>query len=167
MLLKILLLNWLFSLLFMSLTHPLSLGSILLIQTTLIAWASGFLYPSFWFSYILFLVMIGGMLVMFIYMTSVASNEKFSLPKRTLYFFCLSLSIFSLLSLFLNNQSFLPLNPSILPIQLLTPMNNMNMTKYFNFPSMSVLIFLMMYLLVTLIAIVKITDKTKSTLRQK
>nr|QNT26879.1 NADH dehydrogenase subunit 6 [Trigonopterus puspoi] len=164
---QILFLSWAFSLLFSSLTHPLSLGGILLIQTTLIALASGLLYPSFWFSYILFLVMIGGMLVMFIYMTSIASNEKFITPKYLLNLFYFSLSILFLLTIPSMSPLALSPNPETKTNQLMSIVSNMNMSKYFNFPSISILIFLITYLLVTLIAIVKITEKSKGTLRQK
>ena len=36
----------------------------------------------FWVSYILFIIIIGGILVLFIYKTRLASNEKFSPPNR-------------------------------------------------------------------------------------
>lgn len=39
---------------------------------------------SFWFSYVLFLVFLGGILVLFLYVTSLASNEIFSISFSTL-----------------------------------------------------------------------------------
>nr|QNT26957.1 NADH dehydrogenase subunit 6 [Trigonopterus daun] len=155
------------SMIFMFMNHPLSLGAILLLQTILIALASGMMFLNFWFSYILFLVMIGGMLVMFIYMTSIASNEKFSMPKNSQYFIYMNLVI--ILSLSLSPDNFLTTlsSPEILSHQQPLSLNNFNMSKYFNYPGMNMMIVLMMYLLVTLIAIVKITDKSMGTLRSK
>nr|QAX91204.1 NADH dehydrogenase subunit 6 [Parrhinotermes aequalis] len=66
------------SLMFTQTKHPMAMGLILLTQTTLMCLISGTMYKSFWFSYILFMIMIGGMLVLFMYMTSIASNEMFS-----------------------------------------------------------------------------------------
>nr|ATL76491.1 NADH dehydrogenase subunit 6 [Stylotermes sp. CN14] len=63
------------SLMFTQTKHPMTMGMMLLIQTTTMCMISGSMYKSFWFSYILFMIMIGGMLVLFMYMTSIASNE--------------------------------------------------------------------------------------------
>nr|QAT19780.1 NADH dehydrogenase subunit 6 [Eucryptorrhynchus scrobiculatus]UFP90428.1 NADH dehydrogenase subunit 6 [Eucryptorrhynchus scrobiculatus] len=167
MLMKLFMFNLLLSFIFMFLSHPLSLGGILLIQTIVMTMMSSFMFFNFWFSYILFLVMIGGMLVMFIYMTSIASNEKFKLPKNMmLYTMIFMIPVFltmlfvdefysSIISLKFNslNQSFLMLN--------------MNLSKFFNHPNMKILMFLMIYLLITLIAVVKIIGKNFGSLRQK
>nr|APU93545.1 NADH dehydrogenase subunit 6 [Sphaerotermes sp. A TB-2017] len=66
------------SLMFTQMKHPMAMGMMLLMQTTMMCLISGTMYSSFWFSYILFMIMIGGMLVLFMYMTSLASNEMFS-----------------------------------------------------------------------------------------
>nr|YP_009937382.1 NADH dehydrogenase subunit 6 [Trigonopterus jasminae]QNT26866.1 NADH dehydrogenase subunit 6 [Trigonopterus jasminae] len=161
-----LLISWSMSLTFMFMNHPLSLGAILLLQTILITLATGLLYMDFWFSYILFLVMVGGMLVMFIYMTSVASNEKFSIPKHSTYYLLTSLSV--LLAIWVSTDSLMNLIPSpeILSINQTLNLNNFNLSKFFNFPSMNILIAIMIYLLVTLIAVVKITHSLGGALRQ-
>nr|YP_006665730.1 NADH dehydrogenase subunit 6 [Challia fletcheri]AEP83058.1 NADH dehydrogenase subunit 6 [Challia fletcheri] len=57
--------------------HPLWMGLILLVQTFLVSLFSGFLLSFFWFSYILFLLFLGGMLVLFMYVCGLASNEMF------------------------------------------------------------------------------------------
>lgn len=64
---------------FLSANHPVSLGLILILHTLLIRIVTGLTGGRFWFSYILFLVFLGGVLVLFIYITSLASNEKFML----------------------------------------------------------------------------------------
>nr|YP_010554812.1 NADH dehydrogenase subunit 6 [Sternochetus gravis]UYP50697.1 NADH dehydrogenase subunit 6 [Sternochetus gravis] len=162
----ILSLNWLFSFIFIFLNHPLSLGCILLIQTILISLSSGFLYFNFWFSYILFLVMIGGMLVMFMYMTSIASNEKFKMPKILPIW--IILMIFILLS-WKNKDPFYSniFNHSIINLSQSNIMSNLTLNKFYNWPNSLIMMFLMIYLLITLIAIVKIIGKNFGTLRQK
>ncbi|MGL5470365.1 MAG: NADH-quinone oxidoreductase subunit J [Shewanella sp.] len=64
---------------FISLRHPIGLGLALIVHTLLVSAATGLVGGHFWFSYILFLVFLGGVLVLFIYMTSLASNEKFEI----------------------------------------------------------------------------------------
>nr|ADD62154.1 NADH dehydrogenase subunit 6 [Takobia yixiani] len=66
------------SLFFMFLSHPVSMGLTLIMHALLVGVTAGLLSGSLWFSYILFLVFLGGVLVLYIYMTSLASNEKFS-----------------------------------------------------------------------------------------
>nr|WNN67220.1 NADH dehydrogenase subunit 6 [Colasposoma dauricum] len=149
------------SLTFIILNHPLSMGLFLLIMTIMMSLATGLMNSTFWFSYILFLVMIGGMLILFIYMTSVASNEKFKFSFKIMY---LSLSIFMISMVFNMNQK--------LKLMETNPFNNYNnpMTmnmKYFS-PSMKmILIFLMTYLLLTLIMTVYMTKKNMGPLRSK
>nr|WNL54004.1 NADH dehydrogenase subunit 6 [Microcerotermes aff. sikorae] len=75
------------SLMFTQMKHPLAMGLMLLIQTTMVCLISGTMYKSFWFSYILFMIMIGGMLVLFMYMTSLASNEMFSPSNKMMMMF--------------------------------------------------------------------------------
>nr|YP_009937356.1 NADH dehydrogenase subunit 6 [Trigonopterus selaruensis]QNT26827.1 NADH dehydrogenase subunit 6 [Trigonopterus selaruensis] len=152
---------------FMFMNHPLSLGSVLLLQTIMIALLSGYLYMNFWFGYILFLVMVGGMLVMFIYMTSIASNEKFKLPKKLIPIMVIPLMvILPLINLFHDKFLIMQLNFSV-NFMFQHKNNILNLSQYFNYPSTFLLISLMIYLFLTLIAIVKITNKNSGTLRQK
>nr|AEP27530.1 NADH dehydrogenase subunit 6 [Larinus turbinatus] len=159
-------LSWTFSMMFMFLNHPLSLGCILLIQTILISLSSGFIYYNFWFSYILFLIMIGGMLVMFIYMTSIASNEKFKLPKKMMIF-CMFMSTTLTLIILFSDNFFNSMLMNIYNLNQSMQFYNFTFNKFFNVPNMQMMIFLMIYLLITLIATVKIVGKNFGTLRQK
>nr|YP_010834391.1 NADH dehydrogenase subunit 6 [Luperomorpha xanthodera]WFQ81660.1 NADH dehydrogenase subunit 6 [Luperomorpha xanthodera] len=155
------------SILFIFLSHPLSCGMILLIQTIFTALISGMMNFNYWFSYVLFLIMIGGMMILFIYMTSIASNEKFKMN--------MNLLIISLMILFmmiiLNFIDFFYLNNLISTMDMTNQNlyfnNNFSMSKYFNFPNNLMTTLMIMYLLITLIAVVKITDKKTSPMRQK
>nr|YP_009093776.1 NADH dehydrogenase subunit 6 [Ulomoides dermestoides]AIS67608.1 NADH dehydrogenase subunit 6 [Ulomoides dermestoides] len=154
--------NLIMTLMFMLMKHPLSMGVVLLTQTIIISLITGNLYMNLWFSYILFLIMIGGMLILFMYMTSIASNEKFSLNMKMLIIplplplIWLILSPYSK-NLVSNNET---LN-SQKSIELLTTLN-----KFINFPLMMTLLFLMIYLLLALIATVKITNFKMGSIRQ-
>jgi NADH-ubiquinone oxidoreductase chain 6 len=61
------------------LSHPVSIGLFLIVHTLVVGLFTGLFIGNFWFSYILFLVILGGVLVLFIYITSLSSNQKFQL----------------------------------------------------------------------------------------
>nr|ARH53984.1 NADH dehydrogenase subunit 6 [Pantoxystus rubricollis] len=161
-------LNWVFSIIFLFMNHPLSMGCILLIQTIIISLTSGLIYYNFWFSYILFLIMVSGMLIMFIYMTSIASNEMFKLPKKLLIFSSLMMILFSFILLYIDNYYSIPYNFNYNNMIQSTNLINYTLNKFFNTPFMKIIISLMIYLLITLIAIVKIVGNNSiGTLRHK
>nr|WGO57922.1 NADH dehydrogenase subunit 6 [Episymploce forficula] len=154
----------LLSVTFTQMNHPLAMGLILLIQTVLISLISGMLSQSFWFSYVLFLIFLGGMLILFIYVTSLASNEMFFLSTKMIIFsttmFLILIITFSNLKLSnIQNQemiTFLSMN---------NPLIN-SLTKLYNQPTGIITILLASYLFLTLIAVVKITNIFKGPLRQ-
>nr|WIL79923.1 NADH dehydrogenase subunit 6 [Pieleus irregularis] len=149
------------------LNHPMSLGLVLLMQTILTSLIISFLNFNFWFSYILFLIMIGGMLILFIYMTSIASNEKFNFSNFLLFMFFLW--IFMMLSLMIIDSfySFMLTNNSELFNMNLNLNFNISVNKYFNFPNYLLFITSIIYLLITLIAVVKISNLNYGPLRPK
>nr|QWZ46372.1 NADH dehydrogenase subunit 6 [Pelecyphorus foveolatus] len=147
-------LNLLMSMIFISLIHPLSMGMILLLQTLLISLITGNFSFNFWFSYILFLILVGGMLILFMYMTSIASNEKFSFNMKSIIMsiaFPITMMIPSIY-FYINSINNEMIN------QEFNMMINYSLNKYINYPSNLILIFMMMYLLLTMIASVKITN---------
>nr|AFQ62129.1 NADH dehydrogenase subunit 6 [Trinodes hirtus] len=146
-------------------SHPLSMGFTLLLMTSITASINSTMKMTSWMSYIMFIVMVGGMLILFIYMTSIASNEKFKLS--------LNLTVLQLITS-TSLIIFMMKNKKILMIEnqdMLNTLKNMTtsslMNKFFNFPSSMMTVFLMMYLLITLIAVTKISSIQKGPLRQK
>nr|YP_003097174.1 NADH dehydrogenase subunit 6 [Psacothea hilaris]ACR44363.1 NADH dehydrogenase subunit 6 [Psacothea hilaris] len=156
----------LLSFIFMFLMHPLSFGLILLLQTTMIALITGMMNFNYWFSYIIFLIMIGGMLILFIYMTSVASNEKFKFSYKLTLACIFITSIMSLL--FIIDLYYFNLNSMN---NLFNQVNHENfklsMNKFMNWPMNMNFFLMIIYLLVTLIMVVKITNIQYGPLRQK
>nr|ASM41793.1 NADH dehydrogenase subunit 6 [Leptura arcuata]QVM79137.1 NADH dehydrogenase subunit 6 [Leptura annularis] len=151
---------------FLFMSHPLTSGFILLIQTILISIFTGMLTYNFWFSYILFLIMIGGMLILFIYMTSIASNEKFNFSYKLLILF-FSMLMFYLIYLYIDSYFF----NMLLNTYDLIKFNNysnykFSMMKLSNWPNNLIIILMIIYLLITLIAVVKITKIQHGPLRQ-
>nr|QXG19092.1 NADH dehydrogenase subunit 6 [Drosophila athabasca] len=158
------------SIIFLNMIHPLAMGLTLLIQTIFICLISGLMTKSFWYSYILFLIFLGGMLVLFIYVTSLASNEMFNLSIKLTLFSSLILSILFILSILIDKSSisfFLMNNEmdSIFNLNSYFSENSLSLNKLYNFPTNLITILLMNYLLITLIVVVKITKLFKGPLR--
>lgn len=105
--------------------------------------------------------------MLFIYITRVASNEKF------LYSNKLAIIIITAITTILTIQFF----DSIFSYQISTNTDitttnahtefQLSLRKYINLPSNWIIISIIIYLLVTLIAVVKITNITYGPLRQK
>nr|YP_010049242.1 NADH dehydrogenase subunit 6 [Promethis valgipes]QPL15577.1 NADH dehydrogenase subunit 6 [Promethis valgipes] len=147
---------------FMLMKHPLSMGMMLMMQTIAISLITSNLNQSPWFSYILFLIMVGGMLILFMYMTSVASNEKFKTnPKMTLIALLIPPLMFMLNKMTLFTQKPSETLPATQAEEMALLLN-----KFINSPMSLTLIFLMMYLLLALIATVKISNFKQGSIRQ-
>nr|AIL31459.1 NADH dehydrogenase subunit 6 [Daimio tethys] len=145
------------------LKHPLSMGLMILIQTLLICLISGLYIYTYWFSYILFLTFSGGLLVLFIYVSSVASNELFSFPFKNI------IIITFLFTILMTNLLFFDMNFMNLVYDYFKPNNlnnyfifinnnSMNLTKLYNEQTYLLTILMVTYLFITLIAVVKITN---------
>nr|YP_010385045.1 NADH dehydrogenase subunit 6 [Tropidia scita]UPL65055.1 NADH dehydrogenase subunit 6 [Tropidia scita] len=159
-----------FSFIFLQMSHPINMGLMLLIQTVLICCITGLMTKSFWFSYILFLIFVGGMLVLFIYMTSLASNEMFTLSMKMttisiIIFFLMTMIILFMDKMILMFNSMNNEMISIMEINSYIQENTLNLNKLYNYPNNMITILLINYLLITLIATVKITKLFYGPLR--
>nr|YP_003331013.1 NADH dehydrogenase subunit 6 [Adelium sp. NCS-2009]ACM45073.1 NADH dehydrogenase subunit 6 [Adelium sp. NCS-2009] len=153
----------LMSSIFIFMNHPLSMGLILLIQTTLISLITGNLNYNFWFSYILFLVMVGGMLILFMYMTSIASNEKFKMNMKVICTIILPMITIVYLENFVTETSMIN---NDMQMNNTNNLVNLSMNKFINYPLNMILVFMMIYLLLALVATVKISSLKNGPLRQ-
>nr|YP_001789012.1 NADH dehydrogenase subunit 6 [Phthonandria atrilineata]ACB20531.1 NADH dehydrogenase subunit 6 [Phthonandria atrilineata] len=155
------------SIIMIFLNHPLSIGLMILIQTLLMCLLSGMLIKTYWFSYILFLTFLGGLLVLFIYVSSVASNEMFNLT------FNMKMFLFFLLLFYLSNQIYLFIfenlnwmnltnnmtdNDNLFNMMFFNNENNINLNKLYNNHNYMIMMMLMIYLFISLVAVVKITN---------
>nr|YP_010527061.1 NADH dehydrogenase subunit 6 [Callambulyx tatarinovii]UXR12398.1 NADH dehydrogenase subunit 6 [Callambulyx tatarinovii] len=146
------------------LNHPLSMGFMILSQTMLTCMLSGMLIKTYWFSYILFLTFLGGLLVLFIYVSSIASNEMFSSSNNMKIIFFLLIFILIFIQLFfLKNLNWMNLNNNsdmnnFFNLMFFNNENKINLNKLYNNYSSMLMLMLIIYLFITLIAIVKITN---------
>nr|ARH53698.1 NADH dehydrogenase subunit 6 [Adrastus rachifer] len=161
------LLTMFMSISFIFITHPLSMGFTLLIQAVLISMITGMMSNNFWFSYILFMIMIGGMLVLFIYMTSVASNEKFLYSTKLMTIMVLTTLVILMMKLTDPFSSYLMSKNIDTSMSETVPSFSLSLSKYINLPSNWIMVSMIIYLLIALIAVVKITNITYGPLRQK
>nr|YP_007026004.1 NADH dehydrogenase subunit 6 [Rhyacionia leptotubula]AFN86196.1 NADH dehydrogenase subunit 6 [Rhyacionia leptotubula] len=146
------------------LTHPMSMGMMILIQTIFTCLLTGMLINTYWFSYILFLTFLGGLLVLFIYISSIAFNELFKNNFPLKNFFFISLTITFLFSMFfiskLNWMNFTfneEMNNFFFNL-FFNNENKMNLSKLYNNQTFLMMMMLIIYLFITLVAVVKITN---------
>jgi NADH-ubiquinone oxidoreductase chain 6 len=142
--------------------HPLAIGLILLVQTILTCLIRGLIHQRFWFQYILFIVFVGGILVLFIYVTSLASNEIFSLSTKIIIIIPLIIPGIMIL----NNWTKIDRKEK----KIFNTINVNEITtitrKFYNHPNGEITILLTLYLLLALIVVVKITNISKGPLRK-
>nr|AOY39406.1 NADH dehydrogenase subunit 6 [Rhysodes sp. BMNH-844233] len=160
----LMIMNMMLSSTFLTLKHPLSMGMILILQTIVITMMVGMQTSTFWFSYILYLIMIGGLLILFTYMTSIASNEMFNFSKTSMTMIMATLIMMMIL---LMNNSTIILQQLDQSYMLMEINNQLNINQIYNFPNNSITIMTIIYLLVTLIAVIKISNIKSGPLRQK
>nr|WGO57935.1 NADH dehydrogenase subunit 6 [Episymploce sundaica] len=154
----------LLSISFTQMNHPLAMGLILLVQTVLISMITGMLSQTFWFSYVLFLIFLGGMLILFIYVTSLASNEMFFLSTKMLM--AMTMMMFLFIIMFYSLKMSITQNQEMMNFLSINSLLMNSLTKLYNQPTGVITILLASYLFLTLIAVVKITNIFKGPLRQ-
>nr|URH17018.1 NADH dehydrogenase subunit 6 [Calcaritermes temnocephalus] len=150
------------SMMFTQMKHPLAMGLMLLVQTMLTCLVSGLMHQSFWFQYILFMVFVGGMLVLFIYVTSLASNEMFSLSTKMMMIAPLTIPGMMILNNWTKMDSSENKMFNTMNVNEITTMTS----KFYNLPNGEMTILLALYLLMALIVVVKIVNISKGPLRQ-
>nr|YP_009266282.1 NADH dehydrogenase subunit 6 [Yunnanacris yunnaneus]ANJ44368.1 NADH dehydrogenase subunit 6 [Yunnanacris yunnaneus] len=155
---------------FIKLNHPMSMMLFIILQTFLIGLMSGTMMESFWLSYILFLTFLGGMLVLFIYITSIASNEMFH-PKSIIMIFSFVLwMIIMMIMMMLDKTMFMDFfkNTEIMNINNLINYQEMtySLEKLYNNPTFIITMMMMIYLFLALLAVVKITNINQGPIRK-
>nr|URX54471.1 NADH dehydrogenase subunit 6 [Glyptotermes sp. 17 AB-2022a] len=150
------------STMFTQMKHPLAMGMMLLVQTVITCLVSGLMNKSFWFQYILFMVFVGGMLVLFIYVTSLASNEMFSLSTKVIITAASVVPSMMVFENWMELNSKDSTNHELMLAEEITTMTS----KLYNLPNGPMTILMALYLFLTLIVVVKITNISSGPLRQ-
>nr|YP_010693417.1 NADH dehydrogenase subunit 6 [Gonopsis coccinea]WCB99299.1 NADH dehydrogenase subunit 6 [Gonopsis coccinea] len=147
------------SIVLMTLNHPLSMGLVLLMQTFMVAMIMGYIMESFFFSYIIIIIMMSGALVLFIYMSSVASNEKFNTPMKNII---MMTSLFILIYFVLKTTKY---ETNI--INNLVSIENVSLIKIFNSTTSMITMMMIFYLLMTMIVVSNNAKVSEGPLRMK
>nr|YP_009710885.1 NADH dehydrogenase subunit 6 [Olidiana ritcheriina]QFZ99643.1 NADH dehydrogenase subunit 6 [Olidiana ritcheriina] len=137
--------------------NPVQMGMILLIQTMLTTMFINKILPSSWFSLITFIMMIGGLLILFNYMSSIASNEKVKLKINMTFMFMMM--FMPLDEMFLSQVNFM--DNSMISIE------TMSLSKMFNTKTLYISMFMILYLLLAMIMVSKMIKTHKGPLRSK
>nr|YP_009003917.1 NADH dehydrogenase subunit 6 [Humphaplotropis culaishanensis (nomen nudum)]AHI51874.1 NADH dehydrogenase subunit 6 [Humphaplotropis culaishanensis (nomen nudum)] len=155
---------------FIKLNHPMSMMMFIIIQTLLIGLTAGTLMESFWLSYILFLTFLGGMLVLFIYITSIASNEMFQLKSISVIFTGITWLILTTTLILLDKSMYIDLSKNSDSYITNNIMNyqemSMSLSKIYNNPTFMITMMMMIYLFLALLAVVKITNINQGPIRK-
>lgn len=155
---------------------PLIINLTLIAQILLIRIIVGILNKNFWFSYILFLIFIGGLIILFLYVTRLINNKlKFNQIKNLILKLTLIILIsirifinFEIITLnFFENIDLISFN--LWNKIILNNFNDLNiiLSKIYNKSSLIIRFILINYLLLTIIICIKIINFHKGPLRTK
>nr|QKZ95164.1 NADH dehydrogenase subunit 6 [Habrobracon hebetor] len=153
--------------------HPLTLNIILIFYIIIFTLKMNFLLNSYWYSYILFLLMIGGLMILFMYFTSLMNNElfyfklEFNIYQILKILFLLNLLYFMMKEL---NYLFYFMNMNYFEMKkfnLFLYFENINLFKnlFMDF-SLSLNLYMIMYLFFIMLCSVLICNKIMIPLRQ-
>nr|UFK32236.1 NADH dehydrogenase subunit 6 [Aguriahana digitata] len=146
-----------FSSITLIMNNPMSMGLILLMQTITVIMFMNKIMISSWFAMITFMMMVGGLLIMFMYMSSIASNEKFKLK--------INLMIIMLIMVIIHDEMTLSNQINETQELVMTSNFNLSLTKIYNEKSMMLTTMLVLYLLLTMISVTKMVKHHKGPLR--
>nr|QUJ09551.1 NADH dehydrogenase subunit 6 [Telenomus remus] len=149
--------------------NPMMVNINIIIFTILLMMYLNLMNKTNWFSILIFLVMIGGMMILFLYLNSFAINESSSNNKYLMKNLEMKMAFLILINLMLTNSkyfSIIMINIYMMNFKLKINFNNepttmMIFNKFMNL----FLIFMIIYLLMTLITVTYICMSKKSSMR--
>nr|YP_010586154.1 NADH dehydrogenase subunit 6 [Ecnomus latus]UZZ43903.1 NADH dehydrogenase subunit 6 [Ecnomus latus] len=146
------------------LNHPMSISMLLIIQILISCIMMNFILQMTWFSYILFIIIIGGLMILFMFMCAMSSNNKFKLNLN----YCMFISLLSIMLINWKNMKMINLNyKSIQFIDSFYIKNeSMNLSKFLFPQSIMLLCMMIIILLFIMIIINKMNYINNSPFRQ-
>nr|DAZ91234.1 TPA_asm: ND6 [Gammarus fossarum] len=151
------------STLFMTLNTPLIMAAVITTQAVLVSFSTYNISLTSWFSFILFLVFISAMMIIFVYVSSLASNEFFNSYVLTTGHHAMIMT----LPLMLLYTTPTTVNTNMFSMLTLTDTNLGPTATYKMFTSytLNISLILINYLLISLMAVAKISSYLKGPLR--
>lgn len=160
-----LILSSIFSLCFTYSKIPLALTVYLSLNTITVAIVIISYIKTSWFSFILIIVFLSGIIVIFTYVSSLSSNQ-FNPPSNYLIISILSLIIFIFILILMYSNTFYLNTISTQPISF-NLVYSPNLHKLYERESALIISILLVYLLITLLVVVKNSSINKAPLRSK
>uniref|UniRef100_A0AAU6PC39 NADH dehydrogenase subunit 6 n=1 Tax=Ledropsis sp. TaxID=3133679 RepID=A0AAU6PC39_9HEMI len=142
------------------LVNPLSMGVLLLLYSFFVCLFVAKIMLSSWFCIIIMLVMIGGLLVIFMYISSISSNEKFKL-KFKFYLFLFFLGVLGLDEFLFDFHCFDYINM----INFMNLSDLFSMVSFYDVSCFSLTFFLVIYLIFTMVVVSNIMKHYMGPLR--
>nr|YP_009520481.1 NADH dehydrogenase subunit 6 [Bourletiella arvalis]ATP01409.1 NADH dehydrogenase subunit 6 [Bourletiella arvalis] len=142
------------SMLISLITNPMTMVIMIIIQSLIICLILFVTMSVSWYSYILFLIFMGGLMVLFIYICSIASNEMFSSSMNSKKIILLMMMIAVLTLLFDKMQM------NVLNISSIWMIN-----KMMEVLNMTLVLMTMFFLLFSLVVVVKISNMKMGPIR--
>nr|YP_010882190.1 NADH dehydrogenase subunit 6 [Pulchriphyllium bioculatum]WID87104.1 NADH dehydrogenase subunit 6 [Pulchriphyllium bioculatum] len=144
---------------FLMMKHPLSMSLTIIMQTVIVSMMTSAMWTSSWYSLILMLTYVGGMMIMFIYMTSLIPNMMFKTPKKTTTLMITA----TIIIMMMINKKYWMINmdmnePSEKTIMLMS---------VYSAPVNILTTMMAMYLMLTMITVNKMTNLNMGPLRMK
>lgn len=140
----------------MNFSSPLTLLIRILTQVIILCLLIWITINSSWYAFILFLIYLGGLIVLFVYITRIASNEKLTTNFSLLNCLIIIISLIIFFSWIIGNErdlSFLKFNPIL------------NLNFIFNLSNLKFSIYSMVYLLFSLIVVIKVCNKLNAPIK--
>nr|YP_010021207.1 NADH dehydrogenase subunit 6 [Schizoneuraphis gallarum]QOK36248.1 NADH dehydrogenase subunit 6 [Schizoneuraphis gallarum] len=159
----IILLNLSLSIYLITVKSPLKSNLIILIQTITLTSLTNFIMKTSWISFMIFILYIGGLMIIFLYISSIAFNELNIINNNY------KILIFKLTSIFMS----LLLMQNLMNLENFKYENKMNFEDNFFFlnmfiiPNNLMIYFIMMILFFMLILIIWLLKNNKGPIRQK
>nr|YP_010142230.1 NADH dehydrogenase subunit 6 [Chthamalus malayensis]QQK92488.1 NADH dehydrogenase subunit 6 [Chthamalus malayensis] len=155
----ILIMIFFMNLIFIFMFHPLAMIFVLIVQCMLISLMVHSVTHFPWFSYTLILVFLGGMLILFMYMSNIASNEMFKPNIKML----IPLVVIPMIAFFITSpKQDYSLESKIMEQHQFT---NFMIFKPFSLSIMPVTMLMASYIILTLLTVVKISKMSQGPLR--
>nr|QFX74892.1 NADH dehydrogenase subunit 6 [Pleonexes koreana] len=157
---------YLMTIFFIITNHPLMMGFSLMITSMIYGYMMYLLNSSSWLVYILIMVFVSGVMVMFIYMASLSSNEPMNLPLPL--FWKINMMIFTLMPFFILTKQLKTNYTHIGLMNMFFKQCSMNLIyKTYNKIMLEMTTLLTIYLLIVLIVAMKLVNNFKLPLRSK
>lgn len=154
------------NIIFFFINHPISIGLTLIIQTIIVRIITGIKIKTFWMSYVLTITILRGILVLFIYIARVASNEKFKKSIKIIIYLITSILI-TILFLFLRKKIIIKNNYLRIEIRTFKIRELIFLNKIFNNNNIFITIIIVIYLLTTIIVSTHLVNISEGPIRLK